>query len=152
MLKKYKSQNSDQIPAELIPVVGEILLSVIHKLVNCVFNGEKIPDKWKESVIAPIYKTGDKTDCTIYRGEPINLVRLTKICSTVRINKHLSDNFLVENGLKQSDALLQLYFNVALEYSIREVHGNQLGLQLNKTNLLLAYADDMNVVGDKIYI
>jgi hypothetical protein len=33
-LKKYKSPGSDQILAELIQAGGEILLSVIHKLIN----------------------------------------------------------------------------------------------------------------------
>jgi hypothetical protein len=37
-LKKYKSPGSDQIPAELIQAVGEILLSAIHKLINSVWN------------------------------------------------------------------------------------------------------------------
>jgi hypothetical protein len=27
-----------------------------------------LPDEWKESVIVPIYKKGDKTDCNNYRG------------------------------------------------------------------------------------
>jgi hypothetical protein len=31
-LKKYKSPGSDQIPEELIQTGGEMLLSVIHKL------------------------------------------------------------------------------------------------------------------------
>jgi hypothetical protein len=35
-LKKYKSPSSDQISAELIQAGGEILLSVIHKLINSV--------------------------------------------------------------------------------------------------------------------
>jgi hypothetical protein len=79
-------------------------------------------------------------------------MHLTEISSKVRIGKYLSDNFLVENGLKQRDALLKLLFKFSSEYSIREVHGNQLGLQLNRTNLLLAYADDVNLLGDKIDI
>jgi hypothetical protein len=37
-LKKYKSKASDQISAELIQAEGEILLSVIHKLINLVWN------------------------------------------------------------------------------------------------------------------
>jgi hypothetical protein len=40
-LKKYKSPGSDQIPAELIQAGGEILLSVIHKLINSVCDKEK---------------------------------------------------------------------------------------------------------------
>jgi hypothetical protein len=35
-LKKYKSPGSDHFPAELIQAGAEILLSVIHKLINLV--------------------------------------------------------------------------------------------------------------------
>jgi hypothetical protein len=43
-------------------------LSAIHKLVNSVWNKEELPDQWKESIIVPIHKKGDKTDCNNYRG------------------------------------------------------------------------------------
>jgi hypothetical protein len=61
-LKKYKSPGSDQIPAQLIQAEGEILLSEIHKLIKYVWNKEGLPEEWKESIIVPIYKEGDKTD------------------------------------------------------------------------------------------
>jgi hypothetical protein len=41
--------------------------------------------------------------------------------SKVCIGKHLSDNFPIQNGLKQGDALLLLLFNFALEYAIRKI-------------------------------
>ena len=41
--------------------------------------------------------------------------------SRVRVGKHLSDMFLIRNGLKQGDALSPLFFNFALEYVIRRV-------------------------------
>jgi hypothetical protein len=49
-------------------------------------------------------------------GVPKKLVRLIKMClnetySMVRIGKHLSDNFPIQNGLKQGDALSPLLFN-----------------------------------------
>jgi len=28
----------------------------------------ELPEEWKESIIVPIYKYGDKTDCSNYRG------------------------------------------------------------------------------------
>jgi hypothetical protein len=37
----------------------------------------------------------------------------------VHIGKNMSDAFLIQNGLKQGDALLPLLFNFALEYAIR---------------------------------
>jgi len=33
-----------------------------------VWNKEELPEEWKESIIVPIYKKGDKIDCSNYRG------------------------------------------------------------------------------------
>jgi hypothetical protein len=67
-LKSYKFPGTDNIPAELIKAEGETLYSVIHRLICCVWNKEEFPQQWKESIILPIYKKGDKTDCNNYRG------------------------------------------------------------------------------------
>jgi len=55
----------------------------------------------------------------------LKLIRLINAClneaySEVRIGKHLSDSFLIQNGLKEGDALLPLLFNFALEYTIKK--------------------------------
>jgi hypothetical protein len=65
--KRYKSPGVDQIPAELIQAGGETLHSEIHKLIKFIWNKE-LPHQWKESIIAPIPRKGNKTNCSNYRG------------------------------------------------------------------------------------
>jgi len=61
-LKNHKSPGIDQMPAELIKAGVKIICCAIHKLIICIWNKEELPEEWKESIIVPIYKKGDKTD------------------------------------------------------------------------------------------
>jgi hypothetical protein len=56
----------------------------------------------------------------------MKLVKLIKTClsetyNKVRIRKHLSDTFPIQNGLKQGDDLSPLLFNFSFEYATRKV-------------------------------
>jgi hypothetical protein len=62
----------------------------------------------------------------------------------------LSDNFLIQGGQQQEDALSPLRFNFALDYVLWGVQEKQKGLKLNGTHQPLVYADDVNLLGDNI--
>jgi hypothetical protein len=85
-MKKYQLPCSDEIPTDLIQAEGELLLFAIHKLINFVWNKEGLSDKWKESIIVPAHKKGDKTDCNNYHG--ISLLLLSyKILTNVLLSR-----------------------------------------------------------------
>jgi hypothetical protein len=87
-LKTYKSPGIDQIPAELIKAGGSKICSEIHKLINSIWNKEKLPEQWKESIVVPVYKKGDKTDCSNYRGVSlfINYIQNSIKHPSVKVN------------------------------------------------------------------
>jgi hypothetical protein len=92
-LKGYKSPGTDQILAELIKAGGETLCSKIHKLICSIWNKKELPQQWKESIIVPIHKKGDKTDCNNYRGMTL-LSTAYKILFNillVRLTPHVSE-------------------------------------------------------------
>ena len=85
-LKNHKSPGIDQIPAELIKEGGITIRYQSHKLIVSIWHKEELPAEWKESIIVPIHKKGDKTDCNNYRG--ISLLPTTyKIFSNILLSK-----------------------------------------------------------------
>ena len=68
----------------------------------------------------------------------------------VRMFKHLSDAFPITMVGKKGDALSPLLFNVALEYTIRNVHAYRESFKLNGVQPLPVYADYINLFGENI--
>ena len=69
-------------------------------------------------------------------------VRMENICLQVFLLRKIRQ--------RQRHVLSPLLFNFALEYAIRKVREANLGLDMNGTQQVLAYADDVNLIGDVI--
>ncbi|KAJ4427625.1 hypothetical protein ANN_25273 [Periplaneta americana] len=76
----------DQIPAELIQEGGSALSNEIYKLVLAIWEKEIVPEQWKESIIVPIFKMGDKTNCSNFRGISL-LLTSYKILSNILLRR-----------------------------------------------------------------
>jgi len=67
-LKNNKAAGTDGIHPELIKYRGNKLLTRMYELVRQIWVEEGILEEWKETIIVPIHKRGDRDRCENYRG------------------------------------------------------------------------------------
>jgi hypothetical protein len=86
-------------------------------------------------------------------GVPMKLGRskCVQIKRKVRTCKCLPHRFPIQN-INQGNDLSSLLFSFALEYTSRKVQKEHVELKLNGTHQFLAYADDVNLLGNNITI
>lgn len=79
----------------------------------------------------------------------VNLTQLTleKVECRVRVGGDISEPFETTNGLRQGDALSCILFNIALEKVVRSAGVTMTGTIYNKSTQILAYADDIDIIG-----
>jgi len=85
-LKSHRSPGVDQILAEQIKAGCKTVRYEIHKLIISIWNKEELPAEWKESIIVPIYKKGNKTNCSIYRRISL-LPTMYRILSSILLSR-----------------------------------------------------------------
>ncbi|KAJ8895269.1 hypothetical protein PR048_000594 [Dryococelus australis] len=81
------------------------------------------------------------------------LIRLARICAEVsktrvRVKGILSASFQVKTGVKRRYCLSPLLFNLALGKAINRVAEMETGLQIGRKVNILAYADDVVLIGE----
>ncbi|MCG8432081.1 MAG: reverse transcriptase family protein, partial [Candidatus Omnitrophica bacterium] len=67
-LKNNKASGLDGIAAELMKYGPTEMISKLHQLIIRIWEREEVPEDWTRSLICPIYKKGDKSLCSNYRG------------------------------------------------------------------------------------
>ena len=78
--KPGKAPGMDEIPSDVYKLVMETapvtpMGNLLLKLLNGVYSSGHIPTSWQEAVLVPVYKKGDETDPSNYRG--ISLINTT---------------------------------------------------------------------------
>jgi hypothetical protein len=71
---------------ELIQAEGDTLRLETHMLIKLIWNKEELPQQWKELIVVPMYKKGDKTHYSNYQG--ISLLSTSfKILSNILLSR-----------------------------------------------------------------
>lgn len=67
-LKKGKAAGEDKLENKVWIYGGKKITERITILINKVWKGEGLPDGWKERIISPIFKKGNRDNIRNYRG------------------------------------------------------------------------------------
>ena len=91
-LKNNKAIGFDSISNEMLKHSNDKLTSAILKLFNFVLQSSNYPAVWARGIISPIYKSGDTSVCSNYRGINVSSC-LGKLFSTI-LNQRLRNHAL----------------------------------------------------------
>ena len=70
-LHNWKAPGGDDIMAELLKIDDQeepVVLERFHAILKNVWNGEEVPQTWKDAIIKVLYKKADRSNCNNYRG------------------------------------------------------------------------------------
>jgi hypothetical protein len=70
-VKNNRAPGEDSVTAELIKCGGRKLWIRIYQLIKRVWETEQMPQEWSTAIICPLYKNGNKLECSNYRGMPL---------------------------------------------------------------------------------
>jgi hypothetical protein len=85
-LRNNKAPGEDAIPPEIFKVCSPTISLWLKDIFNSIWLTEEIPQDWRESVLLPFFKKGDKSLCSNYRG--ISLIDVAgKIFAVLLLNR-----------------------------------------------------------------
>ena len=99
-MKNNKSSFSDEIKNEMIKASLQDMMPVYLKLFNSILISGKMPETWCRSLITPIYKSGDRSDPSNYRGICVSSCLGKLFCSILnqRLLKHVNSCNILHNS------------------------------------------------------
>ena len=121
-----KSTGPDKINARLVKDSAEVICPTLTKIFNSSLQQGIFPEDLKNATISPIYKNGDKSDCSNYR--PISVLsNVAKILEKIVYNQLIS--YINENNILTNR-----------QFSFRKSHSTTTSL-LKSTNKWLLNID-----------
>ena len=99
-MKNNKSSFSDKIKNEMIKASLQDMMLVYLKLLNSILISGKMPETWCRGLITPIYKSGDRSDPSNYRGICVSSCLGKLFCTILnqRLLKHVNSCNVLHNS------------------------------------------------------
>ncbi|UYV72418.1 hypothetical protein LAZ67_9003041 [Cordylochernes scorpioides] len=129
-LANGKAVGLDGIPNELLKNLPTPTLTKLKNLFNKIMSTEKYPQLWTNSIVHPIYKSGDKNNPTNYRGIAL-CSNISKLLTTIlrnRLNNWIEKReIILENqaGFRKNRSCTDhiLLLNSLIQLSLRRKRG-----------------------------
>ena len=123
-LKNNKAPGADSMISEFLKYGGSEVRNKLLKIMNMIFEKGEVPNDFRKTLIKPLYKKGDKSECRNYRG--ISLVSVgSKLLSNMILFRlrHAVDKVLREEqcGFRKGRGCVDHVFTLRLiiEKSLR---------------------------------
>ncbi|KAH0814865.1 hypothetical protein GEV33_007925 [Tenebrio molitor] len=142
-LKRKKAPGRDGIQNESWIYGTEREVDKLLEIMNGVWKGEGFPQEWKEGIICPIYKKGEKDTASNYRG--ITLLNTAYKVYAMIVEERLMKEMNERGALPDGQAGFRKAFIGDIEEMFRK--GQAGGVVVGKEKVWsLAYADDLVVL------
>lgn len=114
-IKTGKSPGPDKITGEMLKGAGIIGIHLLYRLFKKCWNEKVIPEEWKEGIIVPLYKKGDRRVCSNYRGITLTsqVGKLYERVMELKIRSHIEVNLKEEQyGFRRGRSTVDLIFSI----------------------------------------
>jgi hypothetical protein len=90
LTKNVNNPGQDNINSELYKYTPEGFTIRVLQFLNNIYRDNRIPDEWRNAVITPIFKKGDRIAPQIYRGIsiPKTCYKITSKTLNMKLQKH----------------------------------------------------------------
>ena len=86
LVKRYKAPGPDDLSPSLFKFGGPTLIQCLHNLLHLIWTTESVPTEWGTATIVPVYKKGNRNECSNYRG--ISLISTaSKILASILLRR-----------------------------------------------------------------
>jgi len=122
-LKRNKATGPDRVHNVLLVIAADVLAQPLTLFFNRCLRVGAFPNCWKYAYVTPIYKKGNKDDCTNYR--PVSLLscvgKLLERCVHSHLYKFFTDNSILspaQSGFIRGDSTIFQLLSICNEYIV----------------------------------